>query len=415
MDSHLGKAVWVHAWLPTNATEPLHAGTLRFDSERAQYAFIYETDYLAHPSAYSLAPSLPLGDAVYYPPLDPTTAASDDEARERALDPVFRNAAPDSFGRSIVDEEFHRTNLDEITYLLEPGHENFGSLSFTPAGHELPKLSWPIDDSRDERTIQALAMMRDPDPDDLNALLDRVTVGGAWPKFARGSEIIKTSFAGDAWPRLRLEYFATELARAMGVNTHHVQLGRLNNRDVLAVSRFDRSSYQNPSDALTGKRRQALSFWALAQVDEMVAHRLSYPNFLRIIEPLAIDPQAQGEELFRRIAANIIVGNTDDHARNHACFWDGAHLELTPAYDIEARLSGTAWPHQALAYGEDGERESDLDVLASCAETYGMTVRHAKALISDMLDAAHDAFTDLAEQAYLTPEQAQKGMAVQIL
>jgi serine/threonine protein kinase HipA of HipAB toxin-antitoxin module len=31
---------------------------------------------------------------------------------------------------------------------------------------------------------------------------------------------------------------------------------------------------------------------------------------------------------------NILVGDTDDHARNHAAFWDGKLLELTPAYDI---------------------------------------------------------------------------------
>jgi serine/threonine-protein kinase HipA len=31
---------------------------------------------------------------------------------------------------------------------------------------------------------------------------------------------------------------------------------------------------------------------------------------------------------------NILCGNTNDHARNHAAFWDGKHLSLTPAYDI---------------------------------------------------------------------------------
>jgi serine/threonine-protein kinase HipA len=30
----------------------------------------------------------------------------------------------------------------------------------------------------------------------------------------------------------------------------------------------------------------------------------------------------------------ILCGNTDDHARNHAAFWDGTTLMLTPAYDI---------------------------------------------------------------------------------
>jgi serine/threonine-protein kinase HipA len=38
--------------------------------------------------------------------------------------------------------------------------------------------------------------------------------------------------------------------------------------------------------------------------------------------------------VFERIVFNIVIGNTDDHARNHAAFWDGTHLDLTPAYDL---------------------------------------------------------------------------------
>ena len=37
-----------------------------------------------------------------------------------------------------------------------------------------------------------------------------------------------------------------------------------------------------------------------------------------------------GEELFRRVAFNIAISNTDDHLRNHAAFWDGRALALTP-------------------------------------------------------------------------------------
>ncbi|WP_244290426.1 HipA domain-containing protein [Leptospira bourretii] len=40
------------------------------------------------------------------------------------------------------------------------------------------------------------------------------------------------------------------------------------------------------------------------------------------------------EELFRRLVFNILCGNTDDHVRNYAAFWDGNSLTLTPAYDI---------------------------------------------------------------------------------
>ncbi len=37
-------------------------------------------------------------------------------------------------------------------------------------------------------------------------------------------------------------------------------------------------------------------------------------------------------ELFRRMVFNVLCGNTDDHARNHAAFWNGESLSFTPAY-----------------------------------------------------------------------------------
>lgn len=45
-------------------------------------------------------------------------------------------------------------------------------------------------------------------------------------------------------------------------------------------------------------------------------------------------PRHTLRELYGRICFNVLCGNTDDHARNHAAFWDGKMLTLTPAYDI---------------------------------------------------------------------------------
>jgi serine/threonine-protein kinase HipA len=57
-------------------------------------------------------------------------------------------------------------------------------------------------------------------------------------------------------------------------------------------------------------------------------------------------------ELFSRIAFNILCSNTDDHPRNHAAFWDGQALSLTPAYDLcpQLRSGGEA----------DGDRQGWL-------------------------------------------------------
>jgi serine/threonine-protein kinase HipA len=53
-----------------------------------------------------------------------------------------------------------------------------------------------------------------------------------------------------------------------------------------------------------------------------------------IIPHRFLSPKDTLQELFGRICFNILRGNTDDHACNHAAFWDGKILSLTPAYEI---------------------------------------------------------------------------------
>ncbi|MBV1895581.1 MAG: HipA domain-containing protein [Rhodobacteraceae bacterium] len=49
----------------------------------------------------------------------------------------------------------------------------------------------------------------------------------------------------------------------------------------------------------------------------------------------------------KRCGLNILVGNADDHARNHAAFWDGDVLALTPAYDIAPQVRAAHEANQA--------------------------------------------------------------------
>lgn len=64
-----------------------------------------------------------------------------------------------------------------------------------------------------------------------------------------------------------------------------------------------------------------------------MARYASYQDFAEIIRLRFQDPRATLHELFVRLMFIVLVGNTDDHARNHAAFWDGHALNLTPAYD----------------------------------------------------------------------------------
>lgn len=81
-------------------------------------------------------------------------------------------------------------------------------------------------------------------------------------------------------------------------------------------------------------------------------------------------------ELFGRVVFTILVGNTDDHPRNHAAFWDGREASLTPAHDVcpQPRTGGEA--ALAMATDRDGSRLARLDVARSAADVYPLDEHH---------------------------------------
>ena len=119
------------------------------------------------------------------------------------------------------------------------------------------------------------------------------------------------------------------LAHIAGLNVAPVELARVANKDVLLIERFDHQ--QKGED---WSRKAMISALTLLGLDEMMAQYASYETLAEIIRYRFIDPKNTLRELFSRLAFNILCGNTDDHARNHAAFWDGHSLTLTPAYDI---------------------------------------------------------------------------------
>ena len=69
-------------------------------------------------------------------------------------------------------------------------------------------------------------------------------------------------------------------------------------------------------------------------IQEMEARYAGYEKLAEHIRYQFTQPRDTLHELYKRMVFNVLVGNTDDHARNHAAFWDGKELTLTPAYDI---------------------------------------------------------------------------------
>ena len=138
-------------------------------------------------------------------------------------------------------------------------------------------------------------------------------------------------------------------------------------------------------------------------LNELAARHASYAELAQIMRASFIDPGANLRELFSRITFNILVGNTDDHARNHAAFWDGQMLTLTPAYDISPQVRNTGRATQAMIIGAaDRFQESQVAGCVERAHLYQLSKIEATAIVDHQIDVINSGWADVCEQAELT-------------
>lgn len=186
------------------------------------------------------------------------------------------------------------------------------------------------------------------------------------------------------------------LAAKVGLNVAPVSLEHIAGRDVLLVERFDRVAAEGG-----WHRRAMLSALTLFGLDEMMAHYASYEDLADRVRHDFTRPEETLHELFARLVLNVLVGNTDDHARNHAAFWDGRALSLTPAYDIcpQPRTGGVA--SQAMLIADD-DRSSRLVACLAASPRFRLSPAAASDLIETQLTAIREVWPALSAEARLS-------------
>ena len=90
-------------------------------------------------------------------------------------------------------------------------------------------------------------------------------------------------------------------------------------------------------------------------------------------------------EFYRRVAFNVMFGNTDDHFRNHGFLLTPKGWTLSPAYDINPGAKS----HQCLLIDSYTE-ESDINVLLSASESYMLEHQEASEIIEEVRAAIKD-------------------------
>ena len=394
ISDNTSKEAYVWVWLP-KATEPVVAG--RVSNHAGQLQFNYGKSYLERSNAISLyEPELPLQSGLL--PLLPGLSMPN----------CLRDASPDAWGRRVILNRMHGLKgmgvdtsvVDELTYLLESGSDRIGALDFQPSPTEYqPRISTS---ATLEELLASAGRVERGEP--LSAELDQAlhhgsSIGGARPKALLESKsrkyVAKFSSSTDLYPVVKAEFVAMRLASLVGLDVAKVGCVQASGRDVLLVERFDR--LKTPEG---WQRKAVVSALTLFGLDEMMARYASYETLAEIIRHRFENPAAALCELFGRMVFNILCGNTDDHARNHAAIWNGRELALTPAYDIcpQAR-SGNEASQAMLILG--GQRESRLGLCVAAAPQFLLKKEEALAMIEHQKEVIEKEWESVCDEARL--------------
>lgn len=384
--------VWV--WLP-GAVEPVVAG--RLNAHDGLVPFNYGKSYLERDAKIPLyMPELPL-EAGELPLLPGLTMPG-----------CMRDAAPDAWGRRVIlnrkfgvrGDKLDELELSELTFLLESGSDRIGAFDFqlSPTVYE-PRS--PVNATLDE-LIESAARVEQGIP--LSPELDQAlqhgsSIGGARPKAlieaGDAKHVAKFSSSSDTYSVVKAEFVAMRLAALCAIDAAPVSLVRASGKDVLLVERFDRVK-----TAAGWQRRIMVSALTMLGLDELMARYASYEELAAIVRHRFTDAAATLRELFSRIVFNVLCGNTDDHARNHAAFWDGRMLALTPAYDICPQgRTGQEASQAMLISGSD--RMSQVASCLEAAHHFLISRDQALAIVEAQLRAIGENWLAVCDEAAL--------------
>lgn len=208
------------------------------------------------------------------------------------------------------------------------------------------------------------------------------SLGGARPKASVVDEkrllyVSKFPSRKDLYDVGLWEHFAHLMAKAAGINCAETRVISASQKyHTLLSKRFDRTE--------DGKRIHfASAMTMLGLTDgENASTGHGYLDIVDFIIRGCCDVERNLEELFRRVAFNIAISNSDDHFRNHGFLLTSRGWTLSPAYDLNPTLSN----NQSLLINAY-TTESDLGILQDSCSDYMLSSATAKRIIKDVRQA----------------------------
>lgn len=361
---------------------PILMGTLLIDEDGEEsFAFRYDEDYLDNDEVKKIA-------------IDPELSFySGYQYSEKGLFGIFEDSLPDRYGRKLlIDEEQMLSekegrspkNLNKSDFLLRlSDFTRSGSLRykekadgpFVSMRNEIPPLerlaslenASLIYETGGKGRKEAIEMLLSP----------ASSLGGARPKANVMDKegnlyIAKFPSKKDEYDVGAFEKLTQDLAFEVGLNVAHSELHRFSSYgSTFLLKRFDREN---------DKRLLLIS--AMTLLNKVGGEEASYLELADFIRERCMNPLNDLRELFMRITFSCLVGNTDDHLRNHAFLLSKKGLSLSPLYDVNPSI---IYRRGLLTlYLDDRDKRMNLPLLISLSPYYGIEKEETTKLIEKM-------------------------------
>lgn len=357
--------------------KPELVGELCYEKLRGSesYAFRFDDNWLKFHAGIKLSE-----DINNYPGLQYTQPGND-------IFGCFSDALPDRWGRTLLkrreqiqasEEKRAVRNLSSFDYLM--GIDDFSRMGGFRLKRELdgdfinvsPSLKIPPLTELRQLVLASQEVEKSEENDVLpekkwiaQLIQPGTSLGGARPKAGVLDDsgnlcIAKFPSKKDDYDTGLWEHFSHLLARKAGINAAQTKvLGGLGKYHTLLSKRFDRTD--------EGKRihfASSMSLLGLRDGDNAQGG-YGYLNIVDFILQSCCDVEKNLQELYRRVAFNICIGNSDDHFRNHGFLLTPRGWTLSPAYDMNPTLN----EYQSLLINESSNKADIRTLLESC-ESY---------------------------------------------
>lgn len=359
------------------------------------------------------------------------------EATFHRLPAMLADALPDAFGNALIDAWMARkgiargavTMLDRLAYM---GKRGMGALEFKPAlgaagGKNSPLVMKDLVEQA-RRALEGDISAEDQAEVALNNIIQVGTSAGgarakaviAWnpetDQIRSGQFEIPASFQhwllkfDDVGPDLalgtgkdygRIEYAYYRMALSAGIEMSSCRLLEENGRAHFMTRRFDREDSEGKNI-----KHHLQTLCSLDHLDYRQLGTHDYNQLFVAAKRLGLSDD-NIDQLFRRMAFNVMARNCDDHTKNFSFILkQGEQWSLAPAYDVTHSYSPTSyWTNKHCMSVNGRFQHIRRDDLLVTADRFG--VRSPQSLLSEVR-ASVSSWNTFAAEANLTVAMANQ-------